>query len=123
MYSTFIAKSMIGYMNLNISSTGRRCDLSASLLPIEIFSFSTSCLLAFRCFSSRSHSVVVITSALHAEGPRFEPWWEHFCGCRLFLVYVLAKIVINILLCHDNLHNDYITMNNIVWQRNSTIKK
>ena len=24
-----------------------------------------------------SHGVVVITSALHAEGPRFDPGWDH----------------------------------------------
>ena len=27
--------------------------------------------------SPRAHSVVVITSALHAEGPRFDPEWAH----------------------------------------------
>ena len=30
---------------------------------------------------SRFHSVVVITSALHAEGPGFEPQWNHDLFC------------------------------------------
>ena len=32
----------------------------------------------------RAHSVVVITSALHAEGPRFEPGWAQTSDCFWF---------------------------------------
>ncbi len=28
--------------------------------------------------NKRSHSVAVITSALHAEGPQFDPGWEQW---------------------------------------------
>ena len=34
--------------------------------------------------SARFHSVAVITSALHAEGPGFEPQWNHEAGVALF---------------------------------------
>ena len=61
------------------SMHGHNHKYSALILHNDFF-IDIFCI--FHDLSTRSHSVVVITSALHAEGPRFEPWWEHFIFVR-----------------------------------------
>lgn len=52
--------------------------------------------LSFLNIFPRFHSVMVVMSALPAEGPGFEPQWNHDFHCTIYCLYFVIYVHLSV---------------------------